>query len=213
MKYGKTMEEREWVKVHLICGVKTNIVTAVEIADKNANDSPMLPPLVKATAKGFNVKEVSADKAYSGESSMQAIHGVGAIPYIAFKDNATGGIGGLFAKSYHFYCLNRDTFLEHYHKRSNVESTFSMVKAKFGDALRSKDDVSMVNEALCKIVCHNLCCLIQSYYELGISATFWGKKRSRVQRWRNRNRKGPMSSRRWRRLFEAYMKLFARSIR
>jgi hypothetical protein len=33
----------------------------------------------------------------------------------------------------------------------------------------------MVNEALCKILCHNLCCLIQSTFELGISATFWGK--------------------------------------
>ena len=49
-----------------------------------------------------------------------------------------------------------------YHKRSNVESTFSMIKAKFGDSLRSKCDVAMINEALCKILCHNVCCLIQS---------------------------------------------------
>ena len=33
----------------------------------------------------------------------------------------------------------------------------------------------MVNEALCKILCHNICCLIQSIYELGIEATFWGE--------------------------------------
>jgi hypothetical protein len=32
---------------------------------------------------------------------------------------------------------------------------------------------AMVNEALCKILCHNLCCLVQSAYELGITATFW----------------------------------------
>ena len=35
---------------------------------------------------------------------------------------------------FHFFSLNRETFLSHYHKRSNVESTFSMIKAKFGDA-------------------------------------------------------------------------------
>jgi hypothetical protein len=33
----------------------------------------------------------------------------------------------------------------------------------------------MVNEVLCKILCHNLCCLIQASYELGISATFWAE--------------------------------------
>jgi hypothetical protein len=31
----------------------------------------------------------------------------------------------------------------------------------------------MRNEALCKIVCHNLCCLISAIYELGITPVFW----------------------------------------
>ena len=62
----------------------------------------------------------------------------------------------------------------HYHKRSNVESTFSMIKAKFGDAVRSKTDVAMKNEALCKILCHNICCLIPSACEFGVATKFWG---------------------------------------
>jgi hypothetical protein len=49
-----------------------------------------------------------------------------------------------------------------------------MVKAKFGDSIRSKTDTAMANESLCKVLCHNLCCLIQSTYELGVVATFWG---------------------------------------
>lgn len=32
---------------------------------------------------------------------------------------------------------------------------------------------------LCKILCHNLCCLIQSHYELGIEATFWDEAEDR----------------------------------
>jgi hypothetical protein len=39
---------------------------------------------------------------------------------------------------YHYYEFNQEFFLQRYHKRSNVESTFSMIKAKFGDGLRSK---------------------------------------------------------------------------
>jgi hypothetical protein len=56
-----------------------------------------------------------------------------------------------------------------------VESTFAMIKAKFRDHVRSKTDVAMQNEVLCKILCHNICCLIQSMYELGIEPTFWQK--------------------------------------
>jgi hypothetical protein len=65
-KYGKVVEQHDWVKCHLMCGVKTNIVTAVEIHDRHANDSPLLPPMVKTTADNFRISEVSADKGYAG---------------------------------------------------------------------------------------------------------------------------------------------------
>jgi hypothetical protein len=42
--------------------------------------------------------------------------------------------------------------------------------------LRSKTDVAMVNEALCKIICHNICCLIQEAHELGITTEFWANQ-------------------------------------
>lgn len=42
------------------------------------------------------------------------------------------------------------------------------MKTKFGDRLRSKTRTAQINEALCKVLAHNLCCLIQSMYELGI---------------------------------------------
>ena len=48
-----------------------------------------------------------------------------------------------------------------------------MMKRKFGDSVRSKTDVAMVNETLCKVLCHNLCVLIQEQHKLGIEAVFW----------------------------------------
>ena len=65
--------------------------------------------------------------------------------------------------------------MEHYHRRSNIETTFSMVKSKFGERLRSKGRTAQINEMLCKILCHNLCCLIQSMYELGLKPKFWAE--------------------------------------
>ena len=52
------------------------------------------------------------------------------------------------------------------------ESTFSMMKRKFGDAVRSKEDTAMVNEVLCKVLAHNIFVLNQEECEFGIEAMF-----------------------------------------
>jgi hypothetical protein len=59
-----------------------------------------------------------------------------------------------------------------------VESTFSAVKRKFGDSVRSKTAAAMVNEVLCKLLCHNICCLIQEQCELGIEPVFWPEEQA-----------------------------------
>jgi transposase len=105
--------------------------------------------------------------------SFEEVAGFGGTAFIPFKSNATGGVGGLFEKMFHYFQFRREDFLSHYHKRSNVESTFSAIKRKFGDSVRSKNDAAMVNEVLCKLVCHNLCVVIQEQCELGIEPVFW----------------------------------------
>jgi transposase len=151
------------------------VVTAVEIHDKNTGDSPILPSLTETTAKTFNIHEMSADKAYCTVANFDAVTTHGGILYAAFKKDATGECGGIFEKMFHLFCLNREDYLKHYHKRSNVESTFSAVKRKFGEAVRSKTDTAQKNEVLCKFVCQNLCCLIHAIYELGLTPHFWGQ--------------------------------------
>jgi transposase len=179
VKYGKEEDRRMWLKVHLMCGVKTNIVTSVEISDGYANDYHYFKGLVARTGEnGFNMKEVSADKAYLGGENLLVTLRQGAIPYIPFKSNSIAGQSTYGAKSelwdrmFHFYNFHREEFLQHYHKRSNVETTFHMIKAKFGQRLRSKTLTAQINEALCKVLCHNLCVLIQSAHELGVEAVF-----------------------------------------
>lgn len=167
-KYGQIREEHDWVKAHICCGVKTHVVTAVEIHERNANDCPLLPPLINKTAENFKVKQVVADKQYASMDNFDAIKAVGADAFIMFRAGITGRCGGLFQKAFAFFTLHREEFLESYHKRSNVESAFSMMKRKFGDSVRSKTDVAMKNEVLCKILCHNICCLISAMYEIGL---------------------------------------------
>jgi transposase len=172
-------DKRDWLKVHLICGVRTNIVTAVEISDRYAGDSPFFKPLVETTASNFLMNEVSADKAYLSAKNLKAVVDRAAMPYIPFKSNSVCDDkrqSALWKRMYHFYAYNEEWFMKQYHKRSNVESTFSMIKAKFGDHLRSKTEKAQANEALCKILCHNICVLIQSMFELGIKPNFWAEE-------------------------------------
>lgn len=173
---GKMMERHDWIKVHLMCGVKTNIVTSIEVTDANGADSPQFAGLVKTTGRNFTMNQVSADKAYLSSDNLQVVADHHAQPFIAFKANSISRKphhSAIWNRAFHFYSFNQKRFMECYHKRSNVETTFHMIKTKFGDRLRSKTRTAQINEAFCKVLAHNLCCLIQSMYELGIEPTFW----------------------------------------
>lgn len=177
-KYGKMRSENKWVKAHLMCGVKTHVVTSVEMTSGEANDAPQFVALVNETAKSFNIAEVSADKAYSTKRNLRVVQEQGGTPYIPFRSfvngvtQKSGQYDSLWGKMFHYYNFNRFEFMVHYHKRSNAESTFSMIKGKFGGFVRSKSEIAQLNEVLCKVVCHNICVLIQSIHELGIEPIF-----------------------------------------
>lgn len=173
-KHGRDLRTRKWVKCHFMVGVKTNIVTSVKITTEFDADSPQLEELVNTTNELFEMKEISADKAYSSRENYEIINKVGSKAYIPFKKNATGRTKGsmLWRKAYHYFMANFDEFMEHYHKRSNVETTVFMIKSKFGDSVKSKIWPAQVNEVLCKIICHNICVIIQEMENLGISSEF-----------------------------------------
>ena len=140
---------------------------------------PYLEPFVKKTAEYFHVREVSADKGYLSKKNYRAVDEVGATAYIPFKTNSVGHNPDshgkrdhLWERMFNYYTYRRNDFNNHYHKRSNVETTFSMIKAKFGPSVRSKTPVAQVNEALAKVLCHNICVLILSIDEFDIATEF-----------------------------------------
>ena len=170
-----TKKQHKWLKAHICVGVKTNIITGVEVTEGNAGDSPQFKPLVNATHEaGFEMNEVSADKAYLSLDNMRTVDKLGGTPYIPFRSNsvATANKKRLWKKMFHYFQLNQDEFMEHYHKRSNVETTFHMIKSKFGETLKSKKYTAQKNELLCKIIAHNIVVLIHEIHELGIEADF-----------------------------------------
>lgn len=180
-KYGKERSEAKWIKAHVMVGVRTNVVTAINIGVENSADSPQLVPLLSATKEQFNVREVLADKAYLSFANQQAIVDAGAAPFIPFKINSVtetkahhkGGTPELWKSLFHYFSFRREEFCRHYNQRSNVESTFSGVKRLFGPTLLAKTPVAQENECLAKFLCWNLTCLVHAMFDLGIMPLFW----------------------------------------
>ena len=166
---------RRFRKCHLTCGVKTNIITSVNITRGYAADSPQFKDLIEQTSKVYDLGEVSADKAYSSRANLNTVSQLGGIAYIPFKKHVTGKRRGqalLWGRMHRYYTLHQEEFMEHYHKRSNSETVFHMLKTKFGKHLRSKDETGQINEVLAKCLAHNICVLIQEMFELGIDVNF-----------------------------------------
>lgn len=162
-------------------GTATNVVTSAKVSSEA--DCPVLPELLRSTAKRFRMAEVSADKAYLSKENLEAIDAVGAVPFIPFKINSVG----MTSKSQHWrrmwahFALKSDDFLQRYHRRSNVESTMWMLKSKLGGAVRSKLPTAQINEVLCKVLCHNLTCIVHAISECGIEVSFSSPRRPLVQ--------------------------------
>jgi transposase len=129
-KYGREMKEHAWIKAHVMTGTLTNVVTAIRVTEGSAADSPELSGLVRATSRGFAVREVSADKAYLTHANLAAVEAVGAAPFVPFKSNSTGSGSAAWRRMWGLFMYKQPEFLAHYHRRSNVESTFSMMKAE-----------------------------------------------------------------------------------
>jgi transposase len=171
-KDPKMVTRKDWVKIHCCIGTHTNVITGVEISDSKANDHTYLIPVVEMTRRNFTVSELSADLAYSSMTHAAYTERHGIANYIPFKENANVTdryyTTEVWRRMFHYFSMNRNEFIQHYMKRSNAETTFHMLKSKFGGTLKSKTFQAQKNEALCKVICHNISCLIHAVNEFGV---------------------------------------------
>jgi Transposase DDE domain len=141
-----------------------------EVVTSQSDDS-QLPELVRRTRAHHDVREVSADKAYSTHDNHEVLDQLGIAPYIPFKVNAAiNSKTPVWSRHLYEFLMNQERFLLHYHRRSNVETTFSMIKRKFGSAVASRLPTAQANEVLAKCVAHNLCCVVKAIFTAGLRA-------------------------------------------
>ena len=84
--------------------------------------------------------EASGDKAYSSRDNVGYVDSIGGTAFIPFKSGSVGKPRGkpwAWRKMFHYFMMNREESLEHYHLRSNVESIFGAIKTSSADRLRA----------------------------------------------------------------------------
>jgi len=157
-----------WLKAHLSVGTKTHIVLDAQVTDEHGADAPLFLPLLRgAQVSGIRFAEAVGDKAYLSRENLDGAAELGLEPFVPFKSNSTPKSGGsrLWRQKYLEFQLRREEFDEHYHDRSNVESTISAIKRKLGEPVLSKDPTARVNELLAKLLAYNLGVMIHEAYE------------------------------------------------
>jgi transposase len=172
-------QKMDFKKLHVVSGIRTNIITAAEASWGHDNDSPFFENLIKDTSFNFKVKKVYADAAYLSKKNCQLVADMGARPFIMPKSNTKEvmtlqykGKISAWREMIALWKSNEELFREYYHKRSNVESTFSMMKRKFLPYIRSKDTQAQFNELIIKCCVHNASVLVNSVFELNASMEF-----------------------------------------
>ncbi len=171
-KHGPSIRN-VWLKASLLAGCKTHGVFRAEITQSNVADATLFQELLGgAIQAGFDIGKATADKAYLSRANYNYGSELGISVFIPFKSDSIAMAKGspAWKKMYHLFHLKRDEFDEEYHPRSNVESVFSAIKMKFGEAIKSKNPTAQINEAYCKIIAYNITVVIHEMFEHGLES-------------------------------------------
>jgi hypothetical protein len=168
-------QKREWHKLHIMCGRRSKIVTATVVTPSIEADANQFPSLLEITSRNFRALQVAGDGAYYSKNNIMLVTRIGGVPYFLIRKPLLPG-GGWEPSAcnmvLYLYAKDRARFYKNYYKRNNVETAFSMIRACLGTNLRSTSKIAQYNEAICKVICHNLRVLCRAIHEENISPNF-----------------------------------------
>jgi transposase len=169
-------QKREWHKLHIMCARRSKIVTATVVTPSDAHDSNQFASLLEITSRNFRMLQVAGDGAYYSRDNIMRVTRVGGVPYFLIPSTSLPDSSSWKSSAcnivLYLYAKDRAAFFKNYYKRNNVETAFSMIRACLGTSLRSTSKIAQYNEAICKVICHNLRVLCRAMHEEDISPNF-----------------------------------------
>jgi len=172
----KEIKKRDHLTIHITTGVKSNVVTALNVEIKSGNDNKIFREHVDKTTENFKVNEWSGDGRYWCKENCKKISEVRAKPYFKVWKNWSGKSRGCMPwKMMNLESKNNpEEYGKHYHKRSNVESTNHSKKVIHGNKVYSRLPSARINEETLRWINHNINVLNRAKYEWKINPKFMG---------------------------------------
>jgi len=174
LRCQKEIKKRDHLTIHITTGIKSNVVTALNVEIKSGNDNKIFREHVDKTAENFKINEWSGDGRYWCKDNCWKINEIGAKPYFKVWKNWSGKSRGCMPwKIMNLESKNNpEKYDKHYHKRSNVESTNHSKKAIHGNKVYSRLKSSRINEETLRWINHNINVLNRAKYEWKINPKF-----------------------------------------
>ncbi len=171
LRCNKKIRKRDHLTIHISTGVKSIIVTAINIEPKQGRDNIIFREHVDKTAKNFKVNEWSGDGMYWCKDNCRKISEVGGKPYFKCKKSWNGKQSGVpsWKEMNLQFIEDPEDYGRSYHKRSNVESANMSKKMLHGDKVYSRLKSSRINEETLRWVNYNINVLNRAKYEWNIN--------------------------------------------
>lgn len=174
LRCKKRIRRRDHIAVHISVGVKSKIVTALNVEVKKGRDNVIFREQVDKTAHNFKINEWSGDGMYWAKKNCSKIAAIGGKPYFNCKSSWNGKQDGHPA----WKVMNKESrenpkeYKKHYHKRSNVESANMSKKMLHGDKVYSRLTSARINEESLRWINYNINVLNRAKHQWNIIPKF-----------------------------------------
>jgi len=175
VKKGRYKRERNNVRLHTIINIKTHLIVAAVVSKHYQDEKQFFEPLLRRALQRGNIISIAGDKNYLSKANVKIASELGCTPYLTPKKNNRSEPeqkGSLWNENIDRYREGSEEDAERFGQRKQIETTFSMIKLRFGKELGSKTFQAQINEALCLAICHNLRVLIFNRELHGTDLTF-----------------------------------------
>jgi hypothetical protein len=139
-------------------------------------ENSLFMPLVNRASKSLCIDAVVADKAYDTEVNHEFVHQcIGARCLIPIKHCKTGTVNGHYRRK-----LVKRFNQRLYHRRSMVETVFSVMKRKFGSSVNSRLQPMQNKEAALLAIVYNVYRYVNTHTEALLEYVFYSAYNPRV---------------------------------